>query len=145
MSSIPYRNRAFRPCYDIERISCEWETCGTDLQYEFTVSFPKHTKTALPLFFVSMVTCSFPTVNDRKMFLSTQLTFIDMIMYVIFHEADLKAHAIRWTRVLRPLFLINLSEGRQVSTQHWIVRWEGDNSRYGLPSARQIKAPLEPM
>ena len=37
-----------------------------------------------------------------------------MIMYIIFKEAELPVHAIRWTRVFRPLFLVNISEGRQV-------------------------------
>lgn len=44
----------------------------------------------------------------------SQLTFIDMIMYIIFKEAELPVHTVRWTRVFRPLFLINISEGRQV-------------------------------
>ena len=38
-----------------------------------------------------------------------------MIMYVIFKEAGIPQHAVRWTRALRPLLLINISEGRQVS------------------------------
>ena len=47
-------------------------------------------------------------------FLCPQLTFVDMIMYVIFREAEMASHTTRWTRVFRPLFLINISEGRQV-------------------------------
>lgn len=42
-----------------------------------------------------------------------QLTLIDMIIY-----GALKAsswHAVRWSRVLRPLLLVNVTEGRQVS------------------------------
>ncbi|XP_048585787.1 two pore calcium channel protein 1 isoform X3 [Nematostella vectensis] len=42
------------------------------------------------------------------------LTFLDMIMYVIFKEAEVDAHTIRWTRIFRPLYLINISEGRQI-------------------------------
>ena len=57
-----------------------------------------------------------------------QLTFLDMIMYIIFKEAELPVHAIRWTRVFRPLFLVNISEGRQVkivivSSRHSDNRW----------------------
>jgi len=43
-----------------------------------------------------------------------QLTFLDMILYVIFKEAHLPVHTIRWTRVCRPLFLVNISEGTHV-------------------------------
>ncbi|XP_068682209.1 two pore calcium channel protein 1-like isoform X2 [Montipora foliosa] len=42
------------------------------------------------------------------------LTFLDMILYVIFKEAELPVHTVRWTRIFRPLFLINVSEGRQI-------------------------------
>lgn len=42
------------------------------------------------------------------------LTFLDMIMYVIFKEAKIPVHTTRWTRVLRPLILINISEGRHI-------------------------------
>ncbi|XP_027052573.1 two pore calcium channel protein 1-like [Pocillopora damicornis] len=42
------------------------------------------------------------------------LTFLDMIMYVIFKESKLPVHTMRWTRVLRPLILINISEGRHI-------------------------------
>ena len=35
-------------------------------------------------------------------------------MYIIFKEAEIPVHIVRWTRVFRPLFLINISEGRQV-------------------------------
>ena len=57
-----------------------------------------------------------------------QLTFLDMIMYIIFKEAELPVHAIRWTRLFRPLFLVNISEGRQVkiviaSSRHSDNRW----------------------
>ena len=51
--------------------------------------------------------------TDRN-FLFFQLTFLDMIMYIIFKESELPVHAIRWTRVFRPLFLVNISESRQV-------------------------------
>ena len=50
--------------------------------------------------------------TDRNFFF--QLTFLDMIMYIIFKESELPVHTIRWTRVFRPLFLVNISEGRQV-------------------------------
>ncbi|CAH3122341.1 unnamed protein product [Porites lobata] len=55
--------------------------------------------------------------RDKKnvIFLSIiVLTFLDMIMYIIFKEAELPVHAVRWTRVFRPLFLVNISEGRQI-------------------------------
>lgn len=42
------------------------------------------------------------------------LTFLDMIMYAIFKEAHLPVHTTRWTRVFRPLFLVNISEGRHI-------------------------------
>ena len=52
-----------------------------------------------------------------------------MIMYIIFKEAELPVHTIRWTRVFRPLFLVNISEGRQVkiymaSSRHSDNRWQ---------------------
>ena len=49
-----------------------------------------------------------------------QLTFLDMIMYIIFKEAEIPVHIVRWTRVFRPLFLINISEGRQVRS-NWLL------------------------
>ena len=65
--------------------------------------------------------------TDRN-FLFFQLTFLDMIMYIIFKESELPVHAIRWTRVFRPLFLVNISESRQVkiviaSSRHSDNRW----------------------
>lgn len=47
-------------------------------------------------------------------FWNLQLTFLDMIMYIIFKECELPVVTVRWTRVFRPLFLTNISEGRQL-------------------------------
>ncbi|XP_015770285.1 PREDICTED: two pore calcium channel protein 1-like [Acropora digitifera] len=55
--------------------------------------------------------------SDKKnaFFLSMiVLTFLDMIMYIIFKECELPVVTVRWTRVFRPLFLTNISEGRQL-------------------------------
>ena len=42
-----------------------------------------------------------------------QITFLDMLLYSIFMENGLESKALRWSRILRPAFIINL-EGRQV-------------------------------
>lgn len=57
--------------------------------------------------------------QDVYHFLIFQLTFLDMIMYAIFKEAHLPVHTTRWTRVFRPLFLVNISEGRHVRVNHF--------------------------
>ncbi|XP_022331282.2 uncharacterized protein LOC111129290 [Crassostrea virginica] len=42
------------------------------------------------------------------------LTFIDMICYVIWDNANTSTRPIRWSRPLRPLFLINFPDGKQI-------------------------------
>lgn len=43
-----------------------------------------------------------------------QLTLIDMIIYGALEAAN--CYSVRWSRVLRPLLLINVTEGRQART-----------------------------
>lgn len=42
-----------------------------------------------------------------------QLTLIDMVIYGALKAANL--YSVRWSRVLRPLLLVNVTEGRQVT------------------------------
>lgn len=42
----------------------------------------------------------------------SQLSLIDMITYVGLKSAG--HYGVRWSRVLRPLLLVNITEGRQV-------------------------------
>lgn len=47
--------------------------------------------------------------------LRPQLTLIDMIVYGALKASNF--YAVRWSRVLRPLLLVNVTEGRQVRTR----------------------------
>lgn len=54
--------------------------------------------------------------SDKKNILLTGTiiaTFIDMLMYSIFMETGNQSEGVRWSRVLRPVYLVNL-EGRQI-------------------------------
>eukprot|EP00794_Sanderia_malayensis_P020401 gene20401-22414_t len=42
------------------------------------------------------------------------LTLLDMALYIILIQTDNEKYAIRWSRVLRPAFMINFSESRQI-------------------------------
>lgn len=46
-----------------------------------------------------------------------QLTLIDMIIYGALTATNL--YGVRWSRVLRPLLLVNVTEGRQVRLLSW--------------------------
>ena len=46
---------------------------------------------------------------------SRQLTMVDMIIYGALKASNCRA--VRWSRVLRPLLLVNVTEGRQVTTR----------------------------
>ena len=47
-----------------------------------------------------------------------QLTVIDMICYIIWINVAPDTNPVRWSRPLRPLFIINFSDGKQVSLLH---------------------------
>ncbi|CAB4015799.1 two pore calcium channel 1-like [Paramuricea clavata] len=54
--------------------------------------------------------------NDKKNIILTAtiiITFLDMLLYSIFMENGLESKALRWSRILRPVFIVNL-EGRQI-------------------------------
>ncbi|XP_028398587.1 two pore calcium channel protein 1-like [Dendronephthya gigantea] len=52
--------------------------------------------------------------RKNKLIMATIIiTFLDMLLYSIFMENGLEAKALRWSRILRPIFVINL-EGRQI-------------------------------
>eukprot|EP00112_Aurelia_sp_Birch-Aquarium-sp1_P004032 Seg1455.3 transcript_id=Seg1455.3/GoldUCD/mRNA.D3Y31 product="Two pore calcium channel protein 1" protein_id=Seg1455.3/GoldUCD/D3Y31 len=42
------------------------------------------------------------------------LTLIDMVVYIVLKNTGFSKYAIRWSRVLRPAFMINFSESRQI-------------------------------
>ena len=56
-----------------------------------------------------------------------QITFLDMLLYSIFMENGFESKALRWSRILRPVFLINL-EGRQVRSKKIRVSFRGFHS-----------------
>lgn len=56
-------------------------------------------------------------------FFLRQLTFIDMICYVIWDNVTHSTRPIRWSRPLRPLFLINFPDGKQVGLSLNISVW----------------------
>lgn len=56
----------------------------------------------------------FYTVYNLCVFV-VQLTLVDMIIYGALEAAN--CYAVRWSRVLRPLLLVNVTEGRQVTTR----------------------------
>lgn len=56
-------------------------------------------------------------------FFLRQLTFIDMICYVIWENVTHSTRPIRWSRPLRPLFLINFPDGKQVGLSLNISVW----------------------
>ena len=43
-----------------------------------------------------------------------QATLLDMVVYIVLKNTGYSKYAIRWSRVLRPAFIINFSESRQV-------------------------------
>ena len=43
-----------------------------------------------------------------------QVTLLDMVVYIVLKNTGYSKYAIRWSRVLRPAFIINFSESRQV-------------------------------
>ena len=79
----------------------------------------------------------------ERNFLFFQLTFLDMIMYIIFKESELPVHTIRWTRVFRPLFLVNISEGRQVKIVIACSRRSDNRWWYKVKKARKNREGLE--
>ena len=79
----------------------------------------------------------------ERNFLFFQLTFLDMIMYIIFKESELPVHTIRWTRVFRPLFLVNISEGRQVKIVIACSRRSDSRWQCKVKKARKNREGLE--
>lgn len=61
--------------------------------------------------------------NILPVFFLRQLTFIDMICYVIWDNVTHSTRPIRWSRPLRPLFLINFPDGKQVGLSLNISVW----------------------
>ena len=61
-----------------------------------------------------------PVIHEQPN-VAFQLTFIDMLSYCIWVNvpgADSAPRAVRWSRPLRPLLLINFPEGRHVSAYY---------------------------
>lgn len=53
-----------------------------------------------------------PNSTDTSVLCLSQLTLIDLIIYGSLEAVNI--HAVRWSRALRPVFLINFPESRQV-------------------------------
>ena len=79
----------------------------------------------------------------ERNFLFFQLTFLDMIMYIIFKESELPVHTIRWTRVFRPLFLVNISEARQVKIVIACSRRSDSRWQCKVKKARKNRGGME--
>ena len=79
----------------------------------------------------------------ERNFLFFQLTFLDMIMYIIFKESDLPVHTVRWTRVFRPLFLVNISEARQVKIVLACSRRSDNRWQCKVKKARKNRGGME--
>ena len=71
-----------------------------------------------------------PSLNNKcsEWLFSPQLTIIDMMCYCIWVTVAASGPevAVRWSRPLRPLFLINFPEGRQVNNLICWARTEND-------------------
>jgi len=55
--------------------------------------------------------------KDRKILIVLAclfVTLLDMVVYIVLKNTGYSKYAIRWSRVLRPAFIINFSESRQI-------------------------------